>query len=85
LGLKSDHDNHPGNTGSALIFCIGVCNRIDLSVHAVLIRSSGRPRINLTSTTRPIGTGVRRGVEGAVRRESGQPTMSSLAGGAESD
>jgi hypothetical protein len=35
LGLKGDHDNHPGNTGSALMFCIGVCNRIDLSVHAV--------------------------------------------------
>jgi len=42
--------------GSALIFYIGVCSRIDLSMQ-LLIRSSGRPQINLTSTTRPIGTG----------------------------
>src|SRR3984885_15602724 len=62
VGPKSDHDNHPGNTGSALILVFATastCRSMRL-----LFRSSGRLRINLTSTKRPIGTGGRRRVEG---------------------
>lgn len=79
---------------SPFIFCIGVRSRIDLSVHAVAhsVVKSPANRFNRRSTSNQnellfaAESRVRSGTfTASMRSSSGQPTMSSLAGGAESD